>query len=1100
MARLSIGLLGGFQAHLESGEVLTFQTKKVQALLAYLALPLGQVHPRDKLAALLWGEMRDEQARANLRHALFDLRRNLGAAAPSALLATGDTVALDPAAVDLDVATFARLVGEGTPAAIEQATALYQGDLLAGLIVKEEAFETWLTDERERLREVAMEALAKLLSHQGKAGAAEAAVRTALRLLTLDPLQETVHRTLMRLYVALGRRGTALRQYQHCVAVLQRELGVEPETETKQLYQEILQQRTSHTSSAAGTASPATNATFPYVMTPAGGPDARAAETRLVGRESEIAQLGNALDEASAGRGRLVALLGEAGIGKSRVAEELIASGAHRDVRVFLGRAYESDQILPFGPWVDAFRTGRLAHYGEVIEALGPVWRAELSRLLPEVASPGTQPPAGPVDYRRLFESVIQVITKLANRQTLLLVLEDLHWADEMSLRLLAFLGRRVQAERVLVVVTVREEELADAPILRRTLEDLVRARQLVSLSLARLSQPDTVALVRMLAQLRSDAATVERLGEQVWIASEGNPFMIVETMRALEDGMPSQGSPLPQLIREVISRRLERLGDASQSLLAVASVIGREFEFQLLRRASGLDEDSTAEGVEELVRRRVLTAIGERLDFTHDRIREVAYSRLPPWRRKRFHHRIAEAIEELHSNSLEPHYEALATHYREAEVWEKATAYLHQAGNKAVSRSAYRPAVAYFDHALAALAHVPECPDTLERAMDVRLDLRNALVPLGETARITERLREAEGIAIGAADERRLGWISSYMTAVFWRQGDYKHAISSGDRALTIAQALGDLSLEVETHFYLGASYFSLGDYDRSLEFLGKSMTLPPGKLQGRPTFIIPSVTTRLFSVLCHAERGEFDVGRRLGEEGVRLAEGADQPFYIIVALMAVGELHLAKGEFDRSIATLERALELCRTWDISFGLPWVTGALGYAYALSGRLDQGISVLEEVLTQAASVGLMARHSLYLARLSEARFLHGCANDAIALAEQALLLARQHGERGHEAFALRVRGEIAAHQDALDAEKAQRCYRESLELAHGLGMHPLVAHCHLGLGTLYRRRQERQNARQHLAAATALFRETDMQFWSQKAEAQLTEVLTAPQA
>jgi predicted ATPase len=278
---------------------------------------------------------------------------------------------------------------------------------------------------------------------------------------------------------------------------------------------------------------------------------------------------------------------------------------------------------------------------------------------------------------------VIQVITKLATRQTLLLVLEDLHWADEMSLRLLAFLGRRVQSERLLVVVTAREEELADAPILRPTLEDLAGARHLVSLNLARLSQADTIALVRMLARARSDAAAVERLGEHVWIASEGNPFMVVETMRALEDGVTPQGSPLPQRVREVISRRLERLGDASQSLLAVASVIGREFEFQLLQRASGLEEDSVAEGVEELVRRRVLTAIGERLDFTHDRIREVAYSALLPWRRKRLHHRIAEAIEELHADSLEPHYEALGTHYREAEVWEKATVYLHQAGNK---------------------------------------------------------------------------------------------------------------------------------------------------------------------------------------------------------------------------------------------------------------------------------------------------------------------------------------------------------------------------------------------------------------------------------
>jgi tetratricopeptide (TPR) repeat protein len=676
--------------------------------------------------------------------------------------------------------------------------------------------------------------------------------------------------------------------------------------------------------------------------------------------------------------------------------------------------------------------------------------------------------------------------------------LEDLHWADEMSLRLLAFLGRRIQSERVLVVITAREEELTDAPILRRTLEDLARARQLESLILARLSQPDTVALVRMLARARSDAATVERLGEQVWIASEGNPFMVVETMRALQGGATSQESPLPQRIREVISRRLERLGDVSQSLLGVASAIGREFEFQLLQRSSGLDEDATAEGVEELVRGRVLTAIGERLDFTHDRIREVAYSTLLPWRRKRLHQRIAEAIEGLHADSLEDHYEALGMHYREAEVWEKATVYLHQAGNKAVSRSAYRPAVAYFDQALAALTHLPERPDTLERAMDVRLDLRNALVPLGETARIAERLREAERIAIAAGDQRRLGRIACYMTVVSWRQGEYGHAISWGHRALTTAQALGDLSLEVETNFYFGQLYFSKGEYDRSLEFLAKNLAPLPAMPQGRPIFYMSSVTSRLFSVLCYAERGEFDRGRALGEEAVRLAEDANKPFFVVVALMAVGELHLAEGELERSIAILERALELCRTWDLPFGLPWVTGALGYAYALSGRLDDGISILEQVLTQTASAGLVCRDSLYLARRSEACLLSNRADDATALSEQALLLARERGERGVEAFALRVRGEIAAHQDPIDAEKAERSYRESLQLAHGLGMRPLVGHCHSALGTLYQRRRDQQRAQHHLAEASALFRGIDMHFWAQKAEAHLAEALIEP--
>jgi DNA-binding SARP family transcriptional activator len=239
MARLSLSLLGGFQARLGPDRPLKFQTKKAQALLAYLALPAGRAHPRDKLAALLWGEMNDQRSRSSLRQTLFDLRRALGTDARSVLRAEGGIVALDPAEVDLDVAAFMSLAEEGTPEALEQVAACYRGELLEGMSVGEDAFETWLMQERERLRELALQALAKLLSHQNETGDLESAVRTARQLLTLDPLQEAVHCALMRTLSRLGRRGAALRQYQYCVTALQRELGVEPGAETRQLYQEI---------------------------------------------------------------------------------------------------------------------------------------------------------------------------------------------------------------------------------------------------------------------------------------------------------------------------------------------------------------------------------------------------------------------------------------------------------------------------------------------------------------------------------------------------------------------------------------------------------------------------------------------------------------------------------------------------------------------------------------------------------------------------------------------------------------------------------------------------------------------------------------------
>src|SRR5262245_15637388 len=409
MARLSLTLLGGFQARLDPGPNLTLPTRKTQALLAYLALPLGQAHPRDKLAALLWGGIRVESARASLRQALFAIRRAFADAEGELLRQDADTLALVTGAVDVDVEAFERLVADGAPETLARAAALYRGDLLSGFALDEAPFEEWLLGERERLRELALEGLAKLLAQQRRTNATEAAVVTALRLLTLDPLQESVHRILMRLYAEQGRRGAALRQYQQCVAVLQRELGIEPETETKQLYQELLRKRRPRV--AVGDAVAETTFTSRRPV----------AEMQLIGRAVELDQLRGVLEQARAGRGGVIAILGEAGIGKSRLAYELLGTAEEQGARVLIGRSYESEQILPFGPWVDALRTGRVDD--ETLRTLGPVLRADLARLMPEFGDGVSVSRSDPGDVRRLFESVTQLLGRLTETSPVVVVL-----------------------------------------------------------------------------------------------------------------------------------------------------------------------------------------------------------------------------------------------------------------------------------------------------------------------------------------------------------------------------------------------------------------------------------------------------------------------------------------------------------------------------------------------------------------------------------------------------------------------------------------------------------------------------------------------------
>ena len=747
MRRVNLSLLGGFHARLEPGPVLTFRTKKAQALLAYLVLHPSGVHRRESLAAVFWGEMPDEQARGSLRHAVYELRRAL-AAAPGALRIEGDTVAVDPSVIDLDVATFMRLLGEDTREALEQAMTLYRGDLLAGLSVDEEPWETWVRDERERFREHAVEGLARLLAHQRKAGQPKAAIVTAHRLLSLDRLHEPVHRTLMRLHAQLGQRGAALRQYQECVNVLQRELGAEPEAETRQLYQEILRQRT-----VGGVTPGARNPNDQPVLPQARkAPETRPSDTPLVGRQDEMKQLRDALGRASVGNGGFFAVVGEAGIGKSRLVEELVAHGERQEARVLLGRAYESDQILLFGPIVDALRSGQVERDHDALDALGPLRRAELARLLPEIAPGDALRRPAQIDYRRLFEAIAALVAVLTRRDPLLLVLEDLHWADELTLRLLAFLARRAPTQRVLVVVTAREEELPDAPMSRRTLEDLAQAGQLVWLGLGPLSQRDTAALVAMLAPSGA-APRTEQLGERVWRASEGNPLVTVEMMREIQEHGLSEGPSLPRRAREVISRRIERLTERSRFLLTVAAVIGREFDFDLLRQACELDDDATAQGVEELVRRRLLTAVGERLGFTHERIREAAYSELQPWRRQRLHRRIAETIEALQTHRLSDFWEALADHWERGESWARAVHYHLCVAERAKQRFAYATAEAATRQAAEAATKSPEAGDRT-RALEL---LGDVLSLRGDLESANESYEASLTVSTGEPDRRRI-------------------------------------------------------------------------------------------------------------------------------------------------------------------------------------------------------------------------------------------------------------------------------------------------------------------------------------------------------
>ena len=395
----ALTLLGGFHARLRTGEVMPLPGRKAQALLAFLALPLGRAHPRDKLAALLWGGIREESARASLRQTLFVVRKALGGAEGAVLRQEGEALALAPAAVEADVAVFERAAADGTPESLEQAAALYQGDLLAGLVLAEAPFEEWLLGERERLGSWRWRGWRSYSRTTGSR--APPRWPSALRCgcsRSIRCKRSCTARSCCSTPTSGGggRRCGSISSASACSGA---SLGIEPEAETKALYQEILRERPSHrvAIAEASLAQP-----VPEPRAPAG------AETLLVGRADELARLRDLLAATAAGTAQVVAVLGEGGIGKSRLVGELAGEAARRGVTVLLGRSYESEQILPFGPWVDALRAGRIAEDADLLERLGPTLRSGLARLLPEVG--GIAPAGATIDIHQVFESVARLL------------------------------------------------------------------------------------------------------------------------------------------------------------------------------------------------------------------------------------------------------------------------------------------------------------------------------------------------------------------------------------------------------------------------------------------------------------------------------------------------------------------------------------------------------------------------------------------------------------------------------------------------------------------------------------------------------------------
>jgi tetratricopeptide (TPR) repeat protein len=455
-------------------------------------------------------------------------------------------------------------------------------------------------------------------------------------------------------------------------------------------------------------------------------------------------------------------------------------------------------------------------------------------------------------------------------------------------------------------------------------------------------------------------------------------------------------------------------------------------------------------------------------------------------------HARIVETLEKLADDRVGEEVERLAHHALRGEIWDKALTYCRQAGEKAMARSAYREAVGSFEQALSTLPHLPEQRDTREQAIDLRLALRTALLPLGDLGRILTCLREAEALA----DPRRLAQVSRFLSNYFSFLGEYDQAIATAQRVLTLATAGGDGVLWAFAHQYLGRAYHAKGDYRQAMACLGQALASFDG-MQRNELFgqvILPAVISRAFLAWCHAELGMFAEGRAFGEEGLQIAETVAHPGSLMVASWGIGLLAFRQGDLPWALPLLEQAVGLCQDVDLPWWFSWMAPALGAAYTLAGRVADAVPLLTRAMEESMAMERVDLQAFCRLSLGEAQLLTGPLEKACAFTEQALAHARAHQERGNQAYALRLLGDIATGREPPESTQAAAHYQQALALAEELGMRPLQAHCHHGLGTLYAATGQQEQARTALSTAIDMYRAMDMAFWLPQAEAALAQV------
>lgn len=954
-------------------------TARQQQLLAYLALHEDGPIPRQEIAGRLWPDSTDAQALTNLRREWHHLREEW----PSIdeWIDAGSRTLTVRSHVDdaLDVRAFTRAADRGLHgdrAALAEAAALYRGELLP------EYSGEWIEPVRERLRQTALQVVGQLLALHQQDLAFGAVIERARQLLRIDPLNEPAWCALMHAHARRGERATALHLYQECAAALRRELGVQPSAATRLAYREILE---GDTAAAAPLGAPA----IATVVAPP-----RTLVYTLVGRQSEWAMLRGAWQSARSGRPQLVLIRGEAGIGKTRLAEELVESLRTEDARVLTTRCYAGEGRLAYAPIAAWLQSDALQ---PALASLDPIFLTEIARLLPGILVarsdiPAPEPRLESWQRARFFDALSRPFRAAA---PLLLVLDDVQWSDADTLEWLPFLLRSAADLPCLVVATVRAEEENDNRALPALLAELTRLERLTVITLGPLDAVATAHLADEVAEQVLDADTQAR----TFSLTEGHPLFIVEQGRMALSGESSEPVRSPR-VQSVVEARLALLSAEATDAAQIAAAIGRAFTFDLVAQVSDLEEDMLVRALDELWRRHIVRVQSrESWDFTHDRLREVAYDGMGPARTRLIHRRIAQALERSFPADLDSVSASIASHLDRSGQSLRAIPFFERAAAVAMRLSANEEAIRCLTRAVALTAQLPSSRDRDEGELALRAMLSGALTSArGYAAReveecLTRVVTLASSLHRGDVPVR---WLWG-LWAVHVVLADLKSARAVSERALEASHL--DPSCACEAHHAMAGTLNFVGELEASRRHFELALAAYERKPQRSALGSDLGVFIRAFMAHTLWLLGDPEEARAQAEAALALAQRLDQPYSATLAQAYAALTFQLSGDVDKVSTSAHAVVALCERYRFAYYPDWASVLLGWVRGQEGQPREGIELIQQALGRLDAQRAQARRPYYLSLLAETHLRAGDRPRATSVLDEAITLAVARDDR-----------------------------------------------------------------------------------------------------